>query len=377
MENISIHLSDNIIRLRRKKGITQEELARFIGVTKASVSKWETGMSMPDILLLPVLAAFFDVTVDELLGYEPQLSREQIQAVYYDLASDFAEKPFEDVMAESETLVKKYYSCYPFLLYISVLWLNHFMLAKDQKRQQEILMMIERLCERILSECKNLLICNNASGIKAMAALCSGKAEEVIENLADIQDVNSMKDNASMLVQAYLMAGKLREADRAAQINMCWGIMTAFSSGTHLLTVYGNEPEKGRRVVKRMDALIKDFELDHLNPNAVASYEYQTAVMYAEYGEEATAFERLERYVRAVKILYEQEMRLHGDDFFYELDSWYENIELGKETVRNKKLIGQSVMSVFDHPVFQKLSDCKKLEKIKREAARICGIGEV
>ena len=231
MENISIHLSDNIIRLRRKKGITQEELARFIGVTKASVSKWETGMSMPDILLLPVLAAFFDVTVDELLGYEPQLSREQIQAVYHDLASDFAEKPFEEVMAESETLVKKYYSCYPFLLYVSVLWLNHFMLAEDQERQQEILMMIERLCERILSECKNLLICNNASGIKAMAALCSGKAEEVIENLADIQDVNSMKDNASMLVQAYLMAGKLKEADRAAQINMCWGIMTAFSSG--------------------------------------------------------------------------------------------------------------------------------------------------
>ena len=377
MENISIHLSDNIIRLRRKKGITQEELARFIGVTKASVSKWETGISMPDILLLPVLAAFFDVTVDELLGYEPQLSREQIQAVYHRLASDFAEKPFEDVMVESEALVKQYYSCYPFLLHISVLWLNHFMLAEDQKRQQEILMMIERLCERILSECKNLLICNNASSIKAMAALYSGKAEEVIEDLADIQDVNSMKDNAILLVQAYLMAGKLKEADRAAQINMCGGIMTAFSSGTHLLTVYGNEPEKGRGVVKRMDALIKIFELDHLNPNAVASYEYQTAVKYAEYGEEVTAFERLERYVRAVQILYEQDMRLHGDDFFYELDSWYENIELGKETVRNRKLIGQSVMSVFDHPVFQKLSDRKKMEKIKREAARICGIGEV
>lgn len=377
MENISIHLSDNIIRLRRKKGITQEELARFIGVTKASVSKWETGISMPDILLLPVLAAFFDVTVDELLGYEPQLSREQIQAVYHRLASDFAEKPFEDVMVESEALVKQYYSCYPFLLHISVLWLNHFMLAEDQKRQQEILMMIERLCERILSECKNLLICNNASSIKAMAALYSGKAEEVIEDLADIQDVNSMKDNDILLVQAYLMAGKLKEADRAAQINMCGGIMTAFSSGTHLLNVYGNEPEKGRRVVKRMDALIKIFELDHLNPNAVASYEYQTAVKYVEYGEEVTAFERLERYVRAVKILYEQDMRLHGDDFFYELDSWYENIELGKEIVRNRKLIGQSVVEIFDHPVFQKLSDRKKLEKIKREAARICGIGEV
>ena len=44
-------------------------------VTKASVSKWETGQSYPDILLLPKLATFFNVTVDELIGYEPQLNR--------------------------------------------------------------------------------------------------------------------------------------------------------------------------------------------------------------------------------------------------------------------------------------------------------------
>ncbi|WP_455661601.1 helix-turn-helix domain-containing protein [Pradoshia sp.] len=62
-----LNLSDNIIHLRRKKGITQEALAHFIGVTKASVSKWETKQSLPDIMLLPKLAAFFDVTVDELI----------------------------------------------------------------------------------------------------------------------------------------------------------------------------------------------------------------------------------------------------------------------------------------------------------------------
>lgn len=332
---------------------------------------------MPDILLLPVLAAFFDVTVDELLGYEPQLSREQIQVVYHRLASDFAEKPFEDVMNESMDLVKQYYACYPFLLHVSILWLNHFMLAKDQKRQQEILVMIEKLCERILSECKDLLLCNNAASIKAMASLYGGKADAVIESLADIQDVNSMQNNALLLAQAYLMAGRVKEADRAAQINMCRGIMEAFSSGTHLLAVYGAEPEKGKRVVQRMDAMIQAFELDQLDPNAIASYEYQTAVLYASCGEETTAYERLERYVRAVRTLYEQDMRPHGDDFFYELDSWYENIELGKETVRDRKLIGQSVMAVFEHPVFQTLSDRKRMERLKREAARICGIGEV
>ena len=62
-----LNFSENIIKLRHKKGITQEELADFVGVTKASVSKWETKQSLPDIMLLPRLAAYFDVTVDELL----------------------------------------------------------------------------------------------------------------------------------------------------------------------------------------------------------------------------------------------------------------------------------------------------------------------
>ena len=62
----ALNLVENIIRLRHDKKITQEQLADFVGVTKASVSKWETKQSMPDILLLPRLASFFDVTIDEL-----------------------------------------------------------------------------------------------------------------------------------------------------------------------------------------------------------------------------------------------------------------------------------------------------------------------
>lgn len=40
-----IHIARALVRKRKEKGITQEELARYIGVTKASVSKWETGVS--------------------------------------------------------------------------------------------------------------------------------------------------------------------------------------------------------------------------------------------------------------------------------------------------------------------------------------------
>lgn len=124
----ALNLAENIIRLRHDKKITQEQLADFVGVTKASVSKWGTKQSMPDILLLPQLAAFFDVTIDELLGYEPQLSKERMQKIYLELASDFAKNPFEEVIERVQALEKEYYSCYPFLYQVILLYLNHFML---------------------------------------------------------------------------------------------------------------------------------------------------------------------------------------------------------------------------------------------------------
>lgn len=60
-----------IAELRKEKGIGQQDLADVLGVSFQSVSKWETGATMPDIALLPSIAEFFNVSVDELLGLKP------------------------------------------------------------------------------------------------------------------------------------------------------------------------------------------------------------------------------------------------------------------------------------------------------------------
>lgn len=65
-------LGSRIAELRRKKNMTQEELAAELGVTPQAVSKWENDLSCPDIALLPQLARLFDVTTDELLGNQNQ-----------------------------------------------------------------------------------------------------------------------------------------------------------------------------------------------------------------------------------------------------------------------------------------------------------------
>lgn len=366
-----LRISENIIRLRRKKGVTQEELAGFIGVTKASVSKWETAQSMPDILLLPQLAAFFDVTVDELLGYEPQMSREQIKACYHRLASEFAEKPFEEVMEESERLVKQYYSCYPFLLQICVLWMNHFMLAPDADRQQEILAGIVGLCEHILRGCKDLGVCNNAASIKVVTELQRGKAEEVIGFLEGIQTRNYYGENSELLVQAYLAAGKPEPADLAAQIEMYRHVMGILNMGIQLLIVHGQDKKRCEEIIGRLDALIHAFYLERLNSNAVAGYEYQAAVTMCGQGMEEAAYGHLEKYVEAVGILFQGEIELHGDSFFDRLEEWFEELDLGRMAVRDRKLIASSAMAVLSQPVFATLSDAGRMERIRERMRRL------
>lgn len=69
-------IGKRIAMLRKNKGMTQEELAAIIGVSGQSVSKWETGATMPDILLLPVLADVFAIRIDDLFGQKGEVDKE-------------------------------------------------------------------------------------------------------------------------------------------------------------------------------------------------------------------------------------------------------------------------------------------------------------
>ena len=76
-------MGKEIRRLRNDRGLTQEALAAALNVTAQTVSKWECGNSIPDVQLLPEIAVYFGVSIDQLFAMTPQQQMERIENRIY------------------------------------------------------------------------------------------------------------------------------------------------------------------------------------------------------------------------------------------------------------------------------------------------------
>lgn len=367
-----LNISENLVKFRHEKKVTQDEVASFLGVTKASVSKWENEQSMPDILLLPQIAVYFGVTVDELLGYEPQLSKEQIQRIYQELAKDFASQSFEDTMEKCKSLVHRYYSCFPFLQQICVLWLNHFMLANSQSAQREVLEEISDLSEHILKDCKIIEICNYALSFKAMVELQLGNPHNVIESLEDIvRSQNLSMSNNSVLIQAYQMVGDTDKALSSVQISIYIHLLELVGTSVGYLSINSSNLNGCEETIRRTGCVISAYNLDKLQPNLAAQFYYQSAAVYAIYKQTDKALEMLHKFVHTVTyLLTGDNINLHGDSYFTVLDSWFAQLDLGVAPPRDKKLIMDNAVESLDHPVFEAMKGTEAFQKIKQNLSK-------
>lgn len=96
----NINIAKNITDLRKKKGITQEQLASALCISSQAVSKWETGTSSPDVQTLPLIADFFGVSIDYLF-YGLDVSYDEIyDEVFSKVAShsQMSRKSYEDAL---------------------------------------------------------------------------------------------------------------------------------------------------------------------------------------------------------------------------------------------------------------------------------------
>ncbi len=80
-----MEIGNQIKQLRLRRGITQDAMAQYFGITPQAVSKWERGAAMPDIAMLPDISAYFGVTIDELFALSDDTRMERIQNMIWDV----------------------------------------------------------------------------------------------------------------------------------------------------------------------------------------------------------------------------------------------------------------------------------------------------
>ncbi|MGE5678624.1 MAG: helix-turn-helix domain-containing protein [Pseudomonadota bacterium] len=350
-----INIAKVLVNKRKEKGITQEELANYIGVSKASVSKWETEQSYPDVTFLPQLAAYFNISIDELIDYKPQMTKEDIRKLYRKLSADFASKPFDMVMEGCRNTVKKYYSCFPLLLNLGILMINHIELLKDPQKSASLTEEAKVIFIRVREECDDVSITRTALYMEALCSLISGDPNTALELLDGT--VAPALPPESILASAYQMKGMVDEAKSVLQVGIFQDIVVLFNFFPAYLMLCADDPTKFDEVLRRSLVVAETFDMRHLHPGVLVGLYISAAQGYIVQKNHNKALEMLQKYTEMVTSdIYP--LRLHGDTFFDLLDGWLDKLDLGTDLPRDEKTIRKSMSDVIvNNPMFSVLSD--------------------
>ena len=166
---MELMIANKIKKLRKDKELTQEALANVLGVSPQSISKWECGDGYPDITLLPSIANYFEITVDELIGNDEISAKEDIQKNYFNVEWTLDKE-------ERLQLALKYNKKYPRNWHIA----NSLMYEISRHHRNKIneyKQFLYDLCERILKECSDSVMRRDA--ITSICMIC--EEDEIVD----------------------------------------------------------------------------------------------------------------------------------------------------------------------------------------------------
>lgn len=369
-----IHLGQILGEHRRKQKVTQEELACFLGVSKAAVSKWETETAYPDILMLPKLASFFDITIDELLGYDPQLTPEEICRIHNSLAKEFADQPFSQVLEHCREYIRKYSSCWPFLFQAGSLFINHIALCSSPEETQALTKEALELFRKVKTQAQDPNLCNNALQMEAYCLLLLNRPEEVLDLLSEMPSVTGPFE--PLLSSAWQMTGNMKEAKRVLQIGIYKDMLSIINQLLPYIRLCTDDAEALLESCRRLKGFCSLFHLETLHPGVFLSCLLTMAQELLIIGEKDQCLELLDEYTSlAAGEIYP--LKLHGDDYFSFIDSWFEKTSsLGDYPPRDEAVIRRSItQALTENPALKSLEMeprfLEMVEKLKEKEQEV------
>lgn len=231
-----------IIREKRKElGLTQEQIADYLGVSTPAVNKWESGSTSPDISLLSPLARLLKTDVNTLLCFQEEITEQEVNTFSKEVMDNISQKGFDAGLNKVRALIEKYPVSYN-LIHNLVLILEGSLIMSgfipEDKKKYEV--EINNLYERLLNS-DDMDIQNSARFMLASKHINHHnllKAQEIIDQLRPVNQL----DKRLLQVRLFQEDGKLDEAKVIIERLLFWKGSEIWN---HLLTLINLETDQG------------------------------------------------------------------------------------------------------------------------------------
>lgn len=364
-----------VIQLKRKeKKLTQQQLADFVGVSKAAVSKWESSQTYPDIRLLPILAAYFHCTIDELLSYEPELSVQEIQRICFSLKQSLQTEDSQTTWATIEELIKKYYSCEAFLLQVGILILNHSDRLPKQTTSPQIdyIEYAKRLFQQVQQHPHDIHLVIEAKTLEAYCDLAIGDYDAVLTLLGNT--ITPILPTDHLIVSAFQHKQELESAVEVAQCSIYQQIMMCLQTGVSYINV-AQTSEIVAQTLDRFIQMIDIFDIERLNPALVLNV-YLSGLMRQVAFHDTTAIKqsllRLDHLLSAEGLRFD----FSRDDYFDRVTDWLTVQALGNQTLRAQDLAIRDLQQVLHSEQFSLYDTLLEMKQIRATLTNLMEEGQ-
>ncbi|OFI06090.1 HTH-type transcriptional regulator Xre [Clostridium acetireducens DSM 10703] len=352
-----LSIGEVIFELRKEKGITQDQLGNFVGVSTAAVSKWESGISYPDITMLPVLATFFNVSIDKLLNFKVDLSDEEVMKIFSECEAIFSKGDLYEAINKSKEYVLKYPTSYYLKLRIGFLFNVYSWKENNEKKRMDIIAFSIKLFEDVAKNCTEIKIVDQA--LFQLGALYQVIEEEdkAIEALNKIS--KSELETDIVLAGIYIKKNKFKKARELLQTKLyknineitfvCMGLANSYIKDEKNLSMaekYNNLSINIKKAVSSNKDSVLSLSMEYLN----------FAENYLKFNEKEKAIKMLKNMVDDIK-----NNDINKPDKFR--DIWCFN-EVPKSERTITMNLYENIFKVFEQPVFDSIRESEEFTRI-------------
>ena len=316
----SMTMGKIIREYRKSKHMTQEEMARRLGVTAPAVNKWENENSYPDIFLLAPIARLLDISLDTLLSFQEDLTDQEINAIIQETDLKLKEESYDVVFRWAKKKLEQYPNSKRLILQMAVLLDTQRIIQSisDEAKYDK------DLCTFYISALES-----EEEGIRTKAAECLvdfymrkkqyHKAEEYLEYFS-IQNPERKRKRA----QIYSETNRFNEAYKAYEelLFSHYQAVSVTLHGLYMLALKEGDRKKAHMLVAKQGEMAKSFEMGRYHEFSckldVAVMEKDADMVLATAEEILSSIESIGDFRKSA--LYEHlEFQKIGKDFLTEL----------------------------------------------------------